>query len=88
MESLVDLLISRLRRDVTEAGNNDLDIAKYYGYATLDIMGELCLANLFHSLEGDNEHSWIMGLFIGARFGSPKCKVKENNFDLFIFLNI
>ena len=70
IESFVDLLISRLRRDVIEVGNGSVDVAKYYGYMTIDVMGELCLGESFHSLEGNNEHTWIMGFFLGAKFGS------------------
>ena len=70
IESFVDLLITRLRKDVGEAGNGDLDIAKYYGYATIDIMGELCLGESYHSLEGKNERDWLMSFFLGGTFGS------------------
>ena len=77
IESFVDLLISRLRRDVVEAGNGDLDIATYYGYTSIDIMGELCLGESFHSLEGNNEHTWIMGFFLGAKFGSIRSSLSR-----------
>lgn len=70
IESFVDLLVSRLRRDVVEVGNGSVDVAKYYGYMTTDIMGELCLGESFHSLEGNSEHTWTMGFFLGAKFGS------------------
>ncbi|CAD6593595.1 MAG: hypothetical protein ASARMPRED_007693 [Alectoria sarmentosa] len=77
MESFADLLISRLSRDVIEAGHGDLDIAKYYGYTTLDIMGELCLGESFQSLEGSNEHNWIKAFFIGGVFGSLRSSLSR-----------
>ena len=77
VESFVDLLISRLRRDVVQTGDGSVDIAKYYGYAAIDIMGELCLGESFHSLEGNNEHTWIMGFFLGAKFGSIRSSLSR-----------
>ena len=77
VESFVDLLISRLRRDVVQNGNGSVDIAKYYGYTSIDIMGELCLGESFHSLEGNNEHTWIMGFFLGAKFGSIRSSLSR-----------
>ena len=77
VESFVDLLISRLRRDVVQTGDGSVDIAKYYGYASIDIMGELCLGESFHSLEGNNEHTWIMGFFLGAKFGSVRSSLSR-----------
>ena len=77
IESFVDLLLSRLRKDVVEAGNTNVDIAKYYGYTSIDIMGELCLGESFHSLEGNNENTWIMGFFLGAVFGSIRASLSR-----------
>lgn len=77
VESFVDLLISRLRRDVVQTGDGTVDIAKYYGYTSIDIMGELCLGESFHSLEGNNEHTWIMGFFLGAKFGSVRSSLSR-----------
>ena len=77
IESFVDLLLSRLRKDVVEAGNGNVDIAKYYGYTSIDIMGELCLGESFHSLEGNNENTWIMGFFLGAVFGSIRASLSR-----------
>ncbi len=77
IESFADLLISRLRKDVAAAGNGDLDIAKYYGYATIDIMGELCLGESYHSLEGNNERDWLMSFFLGGTFGSIRSSLSR-----------
>ena len=77
VENFVDLLISRLRRDVVQTGDGSVDIAKYYGYTSIDIMGELCLGESFHSLEGNNEHTWIMGFFLGAKFGSVRSSLSR-----------
>lgn len=47
-------------------------MAKFYGYATLDIIADLTFGESFYGLEGDNEHSWILGFFLGAKFGSVR----------------
>ena len=44
-------------------------MAKYYGYATLDIIADLTFRESFYSLDSDNEHSWISGFFLGAKVG-------------------
>lgn len=72
IESHVDLLVTRLRREVGKSLQGKVDLAKYYGYATLDIIADLTFGESFHGLEGDNEHSWILGFFLGAKFGSVR----------------
>ena len=34
------------------------------------MISDLTFGESFHSLEGDNEHSWIVRIFLGAKFGS------------------
>ncbi|KAI1332611.1 cytochrome P450 [Xylariaceae sp. FL0255] len=70
IESHVDLLIERLRREATKTKDGVLDLAKGYGYAALDIIADLAFGESFHGLEGDNEHNWIVGIFMGAKFGA------------------
>ncbi|KAH6646157.1 cytochrome P450 [Truncatella angustata] len=70
IESHVQLLMQRMRRDITRADNNVIDIAKYYGYAALDIIADLTFGESFHGLEGENEHHMIVGIFLGAKFGA------------------
>ena len=70
IEGHVDLLIDRLKREV--ARNPVLDMAKFYGYATLDIIADLTYGESFHGLEGDNEHDWVLRFFLGAKFGSVR----------------
>ena len=70
IESYSNQLITRLRREIGKSPNGIIDIAKFYGYATLDIIADLTFGGPFYGLEGDNEHSWIVGFFLGAKFGS------------------
>lgn len=69
IEHHASLFVQRLRRESSKADRGRLDLAKYYGYAALDIIGDLTFGETFHGLEGHNEHSWIMGIFLGAKFG-------------------
>ena len=72
IESYVGLLIARLRREIGKSPECKVDMAKYYGYAALDIIADLTFGDSFHGLEDDNEHSWILGFFLGAKFGSVR----------------
>ena len=72
IESYANLLITRLRREAGKEPKGKVDMAKYYGYATLDIIADLTFGESFSGLEGDNEHSWILGFFLGAKFGSVR----------------
>ena len=70
IEEYSNQLITRLRREMGK--NPMIDIAKFYGYATLDVIADLTFGEPFYGLEGDNEHSWIVGFFLGAKFGSVR----------------
>lgn len=70
IEGHVDLFINRLKRETTR--NPVLDIAKFYGYATLDIIADLTYGESFHGLEDENEHDWVLRFFLGAKFGSVR----------------
>lgn len=72
IESYAKLLIIRLRREMGKSHGGPIDMAKFYGYATLDIIADLTFGESFYGLEGDNEHSWILGFFLGAKFGSVR----------------
>ena len=72
ISSYANLLITRLRREISKDPDGKVDMAKYYGYATLDIIADLTFGESFYGLEGDNEHSWILGFFLGAKFGSVR----------------
>ena len=72
IDSYANLLMTRLRREIGKSPEGKVDMAKYYGYATLDIIADLTFGESFYGLEGDNEHSWILGFFLGAKFGSVR----------------
>lgn len=72
IEHHADLFVQRLRRDLGKDGQGSLDLAKYYGFIALDIVGDLTLGESFHGLEGDNEHNLIMRIFLGAKFGAVR----------------
>ncbi|KAH7043358.1 cytochrome P450 monooxygenase-like protein, partial [Macrophomina phaseolina] len=70
IESYADLFISRLGRETANAKGNSLDITKYFGYVALDIIADLAFGESFHGIEDNNEHNWIQGFFLGAKFGN------------------
>ncbi|KAI4161886.1 MAG: hypothetical protein LQ342_004452 [Letrouitia transgressa] len=72
IESYCNLLMTRLRREIGKSRDGEVDVAKYYGYATLDIIADLTFGESFYGLEGDNEHSWVSSFFLGAKFGSVR----------------
>ena len=70
LQSHVDLFVQRVKREILKAKDRPVDLTKFYGYAALDIIADLTFGESFHGLEGDNEHGWILGFFLGAKFGS------------------
>ncbi|KAL9004770.1 MAG: hypothetical protein Q9188_002427 [Gyalolechia gomerana] len=72
IQSYAHSLVLRLRREIPKSSNGEVDMAKFYGYATLDIVADLTFGESFYGLEADNEHSWILGFFLGAKFGTVR----------------
>lgn len=72
IEMYADLFVQRLRREASKNADGVVDMAKFYGYAALDIISDLTYGESFHGLENDNEHSWIMAFFLGAKFGAVR----------------
>lgn len=70
IESYARSLVLRLRREIPKSPTGEVDLAKFYGYAALDIVADLTFGESFYGLEGDNEHSWVKGFFLGASFGT------------------
>lgn len=77
IESHATRLTSRLRNDIGTQSIGGLDIAKYYGYTTLDVMGELALGESFNGLDVDSEHSWVKAFFMGVKFGSMRTSLSR-----------
>ena len=70
-------MILRLRNDIVKGGQGNVDLAKYYGYTTLDVMGELALGDSFQGLDGDGEHAWVQDFFLGVKFGSIRSSLSR-----------
>ena len=77
MDSHASRLNLRLARDVFNDNQGRVDITKYYGYTTLDIMGELALGESFHSLDPNGEHEWVLGFFLGTKFGAIRSSLSR-----------
>ena len=67
----------KLAGDVFKDSRGRLDMTKYYGYTTLDIMGELALGESFHSLDPSGEHEWVLRFLLGTRFGSIRSSLSR-----------
>ena len=61
-----DRLIERLRESVAK-GEDTVDILRWYQYATLDIIGDLCFGESFHCLESGENHPWIATIYKNLR---------------------
>ncbi|KAL8726429.1 MAG: hypothetical protein Q9166_006707 [cf. Caloplaca sp. 2 TL-2023] len=72
IEDYASQLMTRLRREVDTSSDGRVDIGKFYGYATFDTVTDLSFGESFHGLEGSNEHSWIRGFFLHAKFGTVR----------------
>ncbi|KAH7094594.1 benzoate 4-monooxygenase cytochrome P450 [Paraphoma chrysanthemicola] len=70
IESYVDLFVDRLRRETTTTKGESINITKYLGFVALDIISDLAFGESFHGIEGSNDHNWIEGFFLGAKFGN------------------
>lgn len=70
VEEHTEKLIVRLQREASKSVDNVVDIQNFYGYATFDMVTDLSFGESFHGLEEDNEHSWILGFFFHAKFGT------------------
>lgn len=57
IESYANLLMTRLRREVSKSPEGKVNISKFYEYAALDIITGLTSGQSFYGL--DNEHSWV-----------------------------
>ena len=77
MDSHAGRLNLKLANDVFKDSRGRVDMTKYYGYTTLDIMGELALGDPFHSLDPDSEHQWVQGFFLGTKFGSVRSSLSR-----------
>lgn len=77
MDSQASRLNLRLASDVFKDSRGRLDMTKYYGYTTLDIMGELAFGESFHSLDPDSEHEWVLEFFLGTKFGSIRSSLSR-----------
>jgi cytochrome P450 len=77
MDSHASRLNLKLAKDVLKDSQGRLDMTKYYGYTTLDIMGELALGDSFHSLDPDSEHEWVRGFSLGTKFGSIRTSLSR-----------
>lgn len=79
VESYITLFVDRIRREAAKSRSKGsvVDLAKYMGYLTLDTISDLAIGQSFHGLEGDNEHSWILGFWLGVKFGSIRTSLSR-----------
>ncbi|KAL9046724.1 MAG: hypothetical protein Q9214_000511 [Letrouitia sp. 1 TL-2023] len=61
LQSYVDLLISKLREQITASTTSKakIDLVKWFNFVTFDISGDLSFGDSFHSLEESQYHPWV-----------------------------
>ncbi|KAI4213867.1 MAG: hypothetical protein LQ351_003562 [Letrouitia transgressa] len=61
LQSYVDLLISKLREQVTASTTSaaKIDLVKWFNFVTFDISGDLSFGESFQSLEESRYHPWV-----------------------------
>ena len=71
LKQYTDLLVTKLKEQVTTAGKNSttLDITRWYNFTTFDTIGDLLFNDPFHSLETSEDHAWVSAIFSGLKAG-------------------
>ena len=65
--SFVDLLIQRLKTQIEGSMGGEVDLVRWYNFATFDIIGDLSLGQSFDSLKAGKYHVWISNIFGGLK---------------------
>ena len=65
--SFVDLLIQRLKTQIEGSMGGEVDLVRWYNFATFDIIGDLSLGQSFDSLKAGKYHVWISNIFGGIK---------------------
>lgn len=76
IETQVDGFIRRVRREIAYT-RGEVDMARFYGYLALDIVGELVYGESFHSLDQEEENNLIRIFALGAKFGSLRTSLSR-----------
>lgn len=63
----VDLLIQRLKGQIGGSTRGEVDLVRWYNFATFDIIGDLALGQSFDSLKTGKYHVWISNIFGGLK---------------------
>lgn len=71
LQDYTDLLITRLREQISSAGGGPItvDVDSWYGFTTFDTVGDLCFGDSFQSLQNSEHHPWVQAIFKGFKFG-------------------
>ena len=65
--NFVDLLIQRLKTQIEGPTGGEVDLVRWYNFATFDIIGDLSLGQSFDSLKAGKYHVWITNIFGGMK---------------------
>ena len=65
--NFVDLLIQRLKTQIDGPMGGEVDLVRWYNFATFDIIGDLSLGQSFDSLKAGKYHVWISNIFGGLK---------------------
>lgn len=65
INSYIDLLIGKLQKKA--ASGSQVDLMRWLNFTTFDIIGDLCFAESFGSLENEDYNSWVANIFKGLK---------------------
>ena len=63
----VDLLVSRLKTQIKDPMGGEVDLVRWYNFATFDIIGDLSLGESLDSLKAGKYHVWVSNIFAGLK---------------------
>ncbi|KAI1860178.1 hypothetical protein JX265_010102 [Neoarthrinium moseri] len=88
VEGYANQMIARLRREVAQSSDGNVDIQKLYGYATFDIVTDLSFGeSLLDALQGDGENEEIRTFFLHAKFSTIRnCLSRFSPLDILLGL--
>jgi Cytochrome P450 len=64
-----DLLITKLKQQITGPTKGKVNMVRWYNYTTFDIVGDLAFGEPFYALEGGEYHPWIARVIKYVKYG-------------------
>ena len=82
--SYVDLLVNRLRQQVSSPSTAVVDLVKWLNFTTFDVIGDLSLGESFKCLEDGRYHEWVSILFDSFKFAAIFISLRFYGLDVLV----